>query len=59
MLPKIKLILYNGNLNFQKSFFSQNVNTRDALPKNNLKLDNSSMISRIHNIKPGCSSCGR
>jgi len=59
MLPKIKLILYNGNLNFQKSFFSQNLNTRDALPKSNFKLNNSSMISRIHNIKPGCSSCGR
>jgi hypothetical protein len=59
MPPQIKMILDNGNLNFKKSIFSQNLNTRDALPKSNFKLNNSSMISRIHNIKPGCSSCGR
>ena len=59
MPPQIKMILDNGNLNFKKSIFSQNLNTRDALPNRNFKLNNSSMISRIHNIKPGCSSCGR
>jgi len=59
MPKKIKMIISNGNTNLLK-FSSLNLKT--DLAKNVTRSSNalgSPMISRIHNIKPGCGSCGR
>lgn len=59
----IKMRLSNGNPTPQQFAAFSNSNM-SAVPKNlptqvNTSLQNSSMIARIHNVKPGCGSCGR
>jgi len=55
MPQKINMFISNGNILPQQ--MSSNSNLAVA-PKVNSSLNNS-MISRIHNVKPGCGSCGR
>jgi hypothetical protein len=59
----IKMRLSNGNPTFQQIAAiskSNMVPVPKNLPTNtNTSLNNSSMITRIHNVKPGCGSCGR
>ena len=57
MPAKIKMTLFNGNLNasYIASVQSQPVVKAANIPSS-LK---SSMLSRIHNVKPGCGGCGR
>ena len=60
MPQKIFMCLSNGNGNIQRQNITQNnyANLATVLyrPTGNLQ---TSMISRIHDLKPGCSSCGR
>jgi len=55
MPQKINMFISNGNI--LPPQMSSNSNLAVA-PKVNSSLNNS-MISRIHNVKPGCGSCGR
>lgn len=59
----IKMRLLNGNPTAQQlaAFSKSNMSpVPQNLPtKSNTSSLNSSMISRIHNIKPGCGSCGK
>ncbi len=57
MPAKIKMTLFNGNMSaaYIASAQSQPVVKAVNIPSS-LK---SSMISRIHNVKPGCGGCGR
>jgi len=59
----IKMRLSNENT-MPQQFASFSKANMAPLPKNvptiiNTSLSNSSMITRIHNVKPGCGSCGR
>jgi len=58
----IKMTLDNGNPTMrQLAAFSYKASL-DAIPKSPAQLNaplSSSMISRIHNAKSGCGSCGR
>jgi hypothetical protein len=58
MAPKIQMRLSNGNPSASQiaSFNSKNVLPSPLSIPSSLK---SSMISRIHNVKPGCGGCGR
>jgi hypothetical protein len=59
----IKMRLSNGNHTFTQISALSKSNMAPVptnLPtKVNTSLRNSPMISRIHNAKPGCGSCGR
>jgi len=57
MPAKINMFITNGNI-FppQLSAPPQNVVSK---PKSNNTPLNSGMIARIHNVRPGCGSCGR
>ena len=58
MPAKIKMTLFNGNMSasYIASVQSQQgVKATVSIPSS-LK---NSMISRIHNVKPGCGGCGR
>lgn len=57
MPAKIKMTLFNGNMSasYIASVQSQPVVKAVNIPSS-LK---SSMITRIHNVKPGCGGCGR
>lgn len=57
MPSKIKMTLFNGNLNasYIATIQSQPAVKTASIPSS-LK---NSMISRIHNVKPGCGGCGR
>ena len=59
----IKMRLSNGNPTFQQIAAYSKANLAPVpqnLPTNkNTALNSSSMITRIHNVKPGCGSCGR
>jgi hypothetical protein len=64
MPQKIKMILSNGNmLPFMPQVKSAiNVSNLSGIPPSNNHLNaplNTSMIKRIHNVRPGCGSCGR
>jgi len=61
MPQKINMYLSNGNLsNSQISNIVKNNSNLAAMQKNTPSPTlNTSMISRIHNVKPGCGSCGR
>ncbi len=52
---KINMVISNGNFNFPSQM---NPTPNLASPLKSSQL-NSGMISRIHNIRPGCGSCGR
>ena len=59
----IKMRLSNGNPTPQQLAAFSKANMA-SVPKNvptnvNTSLSNSSMITRIHNVKPGCGSCGK
>ena len=58
----IKMRLSNGNPTFQQLTSNSKANLA-PVPKNSTNatasLKNSSMIERIHSVKPGCGSCGR
>ena len=57
MPAKLKMTLFNGNMSasYIASVQSQPVVKAANIPSS-LK---SSMLSRIHNVKPGCGGCGR
>jgi hypothetical protein len=59
----IKMRLSNGNPTFQQIAANSKAHLAPvptSLPTNkNTALNSSSMINRIHNVKPGCGSCGR
>ena len=53
--------ILNGNqipLSLQSNLLSSNLASSKVQPKPPTSL-NSNIISRIHNIKPGCGGCGR
>jgi hypothetical protein len=56
-MPKMHMFLSNGRPSFNqiKSLTAANNATSATKPS----ILNAPMISRIHNIQPGCSSCGR
>jgi hypothetical protein len=54
------MLILSGNQSISQ--FRSNVNTSNLVntPIENKSMAlNSSIISRIHNVKPGCGSCGR
>jgi hypothetical protein len=58
----IKMRLSNGNPTFQQFTAYSKANLAPVpqnLPTNKNTALNNSMITRIHNVKPGCGSCGR
>jgi hypothetical protein len=61
MPAKINMFLSNGNFIPQQNKSPINVANLAAAPAQaqvNSSLNNS-MLSRIHNVRPGCGSCGR
>ena len=55
----IKMTLSNGHPT-PKQFIATKPNNLAAIPKKKAPEGlNRSMIARIHNMKPGCGSCGR
>lgn len=65
MPQKIKMFLSNGN-NFSQLNSVKNINSASLTqlnPINNKAQVNgglhTSIIGRIHNVRPGCGSCGR
>ena len=64
MPAKINMFLSNGNLNYNtrpiinSASLSVIAETKSVAPTGSSSL-NSSIISRIHNVRPGCGSCGR
>lgn len=73
MPAKIPMIISNGGFRSMKTFipttsknlgktFTQTTTNnlaKTSIPNSKPASLTSSMISRIHNIKPGCGSCGR
>ena len=63
MPQKIKMFLSNGNATFAqiRAFHAANAPAPAPVPAPNKKPAslNDSMIHRIHNVKPGCNSCGK
>jgi hypothetical protein len=62
MPASIKMSLSNGNpTNAQLAILSYTSNLA-SLPKSSAQLNaplSAPMVKRIHNVKPGCGSCGR
>lgn len=58
MPNKIKMFLSNGNYS-PAQFVTTNISNIAAVPKKIPTALNSSIIGRIHTVKPGCGSCGR
>lgn len=62
MYPKIKMVLSNGNIQPTLNNNNKNTNINQAslgtIPKSPSAL-NAPIIARIHNVRPGCGSCGR
>lgn len=59
MPTKINMVISNGNI-MPPQLRSMNVpSSLEAVTTKAHTALNSSIISRIHNVKPGCSSCGR
>jgi hypothetical protein len=60
-MPVIKMQIHNGN--YMSSHINQLNNSINSVKKNVIQLKNSSlkssMIDRIHTVRPGCGSCGR
>jgi hypothetical protein len=57
MAPKIKMTLFNGNFN---ASYIASIQSQPAAKVVNIPSSlKSSMLSRIHNVKPGCGGCGR
>lgn len=60
MPQKIGMILTNNynNLALQQAYLAS-LQPKTGAPNNSNVTLKDSMIGRIHNIKPGCGSCGR
>jgi hypothetical protein len=58
MPAKINMFITNGNI-FPPQFSAPQQTQQASIQRVNNKPLNSGMISRIHNVKPGCGSCGR
>jgi len=62
MPASIKMTLDNGNPTIrQLAVLSYNANLA-SVPKSSAQLNaplSAPMVKRIHNVKPGCGSCGR
>jgi len=58
MPAKIKMTLFNGNLSASYIATIQSQPTVKAVASIPSSLK-SGMLSRIHNVKPGCGGCGR
>jgi hypothetical protein len=59
---KIKMVISNGNNMSHMRFMSAPTNNLATAQISTTKAStalNSSIISRIHNVKSGCGSCGR
>lgn len=61
MPAKMPMIISNGGIRHIKTFTQTNSKNlaKTSIPNSKPVPLSSSMISRIHNIKPGCGSCGR
>lgn len=65
MPAKINMFLSNGNLNYNTRSSVINTASLSVIPETKTASVtassslNSSIISRIHNVRPGCGSCGR
>jgi hypothetical protein len=57
MPAKLKMTLFNGNMS--ASYIASAQAQQAVKPVNIPSSLKSSMISRIHNVKPGCGGCGR
>ena len=56
----IKMDLSHGNNSIYKQIMIANlVKNQEMQQKNAPTALNSGMINRIHNVRPGCSSCGK
>ena len=58
MHTKINMFISNGNNIFPQQMQQMQQSQQIIKSKANIPL-NAGMIARIHNIKPGCGSCGR
>jgi len=56
MPEKINMFITNGNIIPPPLILPQNQVIKPRAVNSSL---NSSMITRIHNVRPGCGSCGR
>jgi hypothetical protein len=56
MPAKINMFITNGNIIPPPLILPQNQVTKSRNVNTPL---NSNMLSRIHNVRPGCGSCGR
>ncbi len=62
MPAKINMFLSNGNYVPQQAKKTINIANLSVAPSQVRQVNtslNNSMISRIHNARPGCGSCGR
>jgi hypothetical protein len=59
MPQKLNMLITNGN--FIPPQIKSQINTANlaTIPAQKSAALNSSMITRIHNVRPGCGSCGR
>jgi hypothetical protein len=59
MPQKLNMLITNGN--FIPAQIKSQINTANlaTIPAPKSAPLNSSMITRIHNVRPGCGSCGR
>jgi len=61
MAGRMKMVIHNGNpsasqiKSLEQAASAVHNNAKTSAPRSL----NSSMISRIHNIKPGCGGCGK
>ena len=58
MPAKLNMVISNGNIMPPQIRSVSNPNNLAVTPKSSGALNNS-MITRIHNVRPGCGSCGR
>jgi len=59
MPAKMNMVISNGN-QLPPQFHSRTApSTLGAITKKTSTALNSSIIARIHSVKPGCGSCGR
>jgi hypothetical protein len=59
MPQKLNMLITNGN--FIPPQIKSQINTANlaSIPAARSSALNTSMITRIHNVRPGCGSCGR
>jgi hypothetical protein len=59
-MPKKIMMDFSPQLNYVKAIRQINTANLASIPTNKAPTRlNSAMIGRIHNIRPGCGSCGR